>query len=210
MYSQSPEKSRNLVKRYRWFIGAGLFFLLYLVLMLNSETVVRLIDVLIPRGQLSWPTVQGTILGTNIHCRVPFSGESRWVVKVYFAYQVRETEYSNEQEVSLIEAVSLSDLDAGSTRDNIVRVLNSACGGGDIGTEVLGTVQKAARGRLLYNMGQPALIYYNPKKPSEGVIKPGLVLGGDLSYGEVFQLYTSLILCVGGIGLLIVGLRIRK
>jgi hypothetical protein len=61
-------------------------------------------------------------------------------------------------------------------------------------------------GRLLYNKGQQALIYYNPEKPSEGVIKPGLVLGWDQSYGELFQLHTSLILCLGGIGLLIVGI----
>jgi len=123
---------------------------------------------------------------------------------------VRESEYSNEQEFYILEAVSLSDLEVGSTRDNIVRVLISTCGNGDIGKESLGTVQEAARGRLLYNKGQQALIYYNPEKPSEGVIKPGLVLGWDQSYGEVFQLHTSLILCYGGIGLLIVGLRMRK
>lgn len=211
MNTQSLVQAGSFVKRYLWFIGAVLCFLL--LFGSCSTGVARQIDLLIPRRQLSWPTVQGTVLGTGLQCQVPLAGESYWVLKVQFAYRVLESEYSGEQKMPLLNAVSLSDLKAQSSeRFDIVRVLGSTCGGQDIvGRETWETVREVAWGRLLYHTGQPVPVYYNPEKPREGVVKPGLVFGWDMSYGEVIMIYLPLLFCFGGVGLLIAGIsRFRK
>jgi hypothetical protein len=66
--------------------------------------------------------------------------------------------------------------------------------------------EQALQDTLRYRKGHEVVVYFNPEEPAEAVIRPELILAGTMTYGEAISLYGSLILCGGGILLLLAGI----
>ncbi len=150
-----------------------------------------------PHPQLSWPTTQGNILGSELECYKPLGqGEGDWMFLVRFAYDVGGNRHSAQQRLSVNEVTPYSTLNEAEERFVML-----SCG------ELLspkedpvllrGIIQKAK-----YLSGQDVIVYYNHLDQTKAVIVPGLVLNTEVTYGDMIMIYSSIFFAFGGIYLL--------
>jgi hypothetical protein len=116
-----------------------------------------------------------------------------------FEYQVSGTRFVSEQAISpslLLEELPDPDLGLGECPES---------------QSQRGAMEAALKPKLTLQQGQEVPVHYNPKQPSDAVIKPGLIAGTDLTYGGYIVAFAPLILGICGIVMLFEGVhRLRK
>jgi uncharacterized protein DUF3592 len=194
------------IKRYRW-LWLGLVSLgLGVVVMSNFEGIQAGLDNLAgPNAQCSWPTVKGSIAGSELENHIHPNGEDDWGFTVSFTYEIEGAHYSASQ---WLRDFLVAPPDVPEFAE--VPYLFQACADSRDMTEAV-ALFRAAHDKSEFLSSRPVVVYFNPANKNEAVLVPGLVGDAPMSYGEVIVLYGDLFLCLGGAIMLIVGVvNLRK
>ena len=151
-------------------------------------------DAVGPHPQLAWPSVEGTVRSSELRCERRPNGEGDWEFNIGFAYRVEGREYEASQQLRWYYVIPY----AGAEGD--ASFLKASCG--DIQRLIGAAGLSDARRRAVdakspYAPGRGATVYFNPSNAGDAVLKPGLVLGGDWTYGEMVW-FSSIFLWLGG------------
>ncbi len=187
------------------FIGSALLGIAGYIFMGSEEMQARLNAALGPQPECSWPSIQGTITGSDLANHVRANGEDDWKFSVRFEYEVGGTRYSSQQELRDFLVLPAQNV----PKFEEVPYLFQACP--DLPNVGEAVAQfRAAHDTSQFFPGRPVIVYYNPADKHEAVLAPGLVFGGPMSYAETLGIFVGCILPMVGVAVALMLTRGHK